>query len=200
MNIVVSAASRPQVWTVDDEGDVHFITPASQGWGKYQWDNYFECFGCCLSEEDFCVFLGLAGAATKGVAYHVVIRPAKNILAGSERTIQEVRATATKKGWQKANWEVGCLIRSPFFDERQWERLGFRSIVMMHEPLKPYQGEFLMRLDRPNIYNSPNWNCRWMHAHPTAPWHECRPDEGYAFIVPTSSVYTLFRSVGTGLF
>lgn len=168
-------AGASTVWTVDDEGNIHF-TLTSNGFTCEQWEQHLERRGWRIVDYARQVLRRASESPTNGVTYNIVVCPGKKI-SNSDRITKKIRAAADKKGWVKLHWEVSCLIRDTFTDE-QLEQMDLWYIVTMHEPIKDSDGV-------PNLLDSRRDDGgRWLNAcfgRPGDNWHE---GGGFAFAVP----------------
>lgn len=172
---IIPTAPIPTVWTVDDEGNIHF-TVTSNGMTREQWETHLERRNWRISDYGRQVLRRASEAPTNGVTYNIVVHPSKKI-SGSDRITKKIRAAADKKGWLKPHWEVACLIRDTFTDE-QIEQMGLWYIVTMHEPIKDSDvGPDLLLSRR-------DGDGRWLggvNSRPDGSWSD---DGGFAFAVP----------------
>lgn len=163
------------VWTVDDEGNIHF-TLTSNGFTRERWESHLERRRWQISNHARQVLRRASEAPTSSVTYNIVVRPGKSI-SDSDRITKKIRAVAEKYGWLKPHWEVACLIRDAFTDE-QLEQMGLWYIVTMHEPIKDSDGDpSLLSSDR-------DVGGRWLIADYGRPDDGWNDDGGFAFAVP----------------
>lgn len=171
---VISTAPTPIVWTVDDEGNIHF-TLISNGFTREQWEQHLERRGWRIGSWARNVLRRASEAPTNGVTYNIVVRPGKNI-SDSDRITKKIRAAADKKGWVKPHWEVACLIRDTFTDE-QLAQMDLWYIVTMHEHINDSGGVARVlcagRLD----------SGRWLRAYVGNPDRRWGRGYGFAFVL-----------------
>lgn len=173
---VIPTAPTSTVWTVDDEGNIHF-TLTSNGLTREQWEQHLERRGSRISYYACQVLRRASEAPTNGVTYNIVVCPGKKI-SDSDRITEKIRAAADKKGWLNPHWEVACLIRDMLTDE-QLEQMGLWYIVTMHEPIKDSDGyPLLLGSDRGD------GGCR-LRACYDGPDGGCSRGDGFAFAVPS---------------
>jgi len=173
--VVIPTASTPTAWTVDDEGNIHFML-TSNGFTREQWEQHLERRSWRIGDYARQVLRRASKAPTNGVTYNIVVRPGKKI-SDRDRITKKIRAVAGKKGWVKPHWEVACLIRDTFTDE-QLEQMGLWYIVTMHEPIKDSGGSPDLLLSLRRVVG------RWLRAkcgRPDGYWNDYG---GFAFAVP----------------
>ncbi len=168
---VITTVPTPVEWTVDDEGDIHFII-TSNGMTYEQWEQHLERRGWRIGKYARQMLRRASEVPTNGVTYNIVVRPGKSV--SGDRITKKIRAAADKKGWLKPHWEVSCLIRDTFTDE-QLEAMGLWYIVTMHEPIEDSEGDpFLLSSSRRD-------GGRWLSAGYDKPGVYWDGDGGFAF-------------------
>lgn len=127
--LVVSAPNKD--WR--DEDGVIYITVTSDGATGAEWIKRLEQEGYSIGDSydlltspDFKPTSGITTeiAILKGMAFE------KN-----QCTTENIRKAAMKKGFGIPNPEIACLLFEKFTRE-DFEKMGFYSIVAMHEPFK----------------------------------------------------------------
>ncbi|MFA6295199.1 MAG: hypothetical protein WC666_02120 [Candidatus Paceibacterota bacterium] len=173
--VVIPTVPAPVEWTVDDEGNIHFML-TSNGFTSEHWEQHLDRRGWRIGDYARQVLRRASEAPTNGVTYNIVVHLGKKI-SDSDRITKKIRAIANKKGWVKPHWEVACLIRDTFTDG-QLEQMGLWYIVTMHEPIKYSDGA-------PNLLDSDRrGGGRWLHAGYARPGDSWLGDGGFAFVVP----------------
>ena len=181
---IIPTAPTPTAWTVDDEGNIHFMV-TSNGMTREQWEYHLERRDWRIGDwGDWGrnVLRRASDAPTNGVIYNIVVRPGKKI-SDSDRITGKIRAAADKKGWLKPHWEVACLIRETFMDE-QLEQMGLWYIVTMHEPIKDFDGDLDL------LGSGRRDGGRWLNGHCRRAGLLWSDDGGFAFAVPQVSSQT----------
>lgn len=167
--------SKPTVWTVDEEGNIHF-TLTSNGFTREQWEQHLSSRGWRIGDCAGQVLCRAREAPTNGVIYNIVVRPGKKT-SDRDNITKKIRAYAKECGWLKPHWEVSCLIRDTFTDE-QLEVMGLWYIATMHEPIKNSDGDLSL------LYSSRYDGGCWLGAgygRPGGGWNE---RGGFAFVEP----------------
>jgi len=117
--------------------DLGIVT--SDGTTGPQWIKRLEKKGFRLSKWAKDVLNSPDFKSTNGVITEVVVL--KGMLwSDNDRTTKNIRVEAERKGLEKLNAEVACLIREKFSDE-EIEAMGLLWIVAMHEPIKDSGGD-----------------------------------------------------------
>jgi hypothetical protein len=173
---VIPMTSIPTVWTVDDEGNIHFTLPPTKGLSREQWEQHLEHRGWRIGDWARKVLRHASETPTNGVTYNIVVRPGKKISNG-DRITKKIRVAAEAKGWVKPHWEIACLIRDTFTDE-QLEQMGLWYIVTMHEPINDSDGVPIL------LYSRRDDDGRWLRADYDRPDDEWHDFGGFAFVVP----------------
>jgi len=133
----IVVTERVRDWN-EDEGVIRLGTVTSDGTTGPQWIKRLEKTGFrvydwarnILNSKDF--------KPTSGVTTEIVVL--KGILwSDNDRITKNIRAEAEKRGLEKPNAEVACLIREKFSDE-EIEAMGLWWIVAMHEPIEDSDG------------------------------------------------------------
>ena len=73
---VVPTVPTSTVWTVDDEGNIHF-TLISNGMTREQWEEYGDRSGWRMDGRARNVLRSVSEAPTNAITYHVVVFPEK---------------------------------------------------------------------------------------------------------------------------
>ncbi len=123
--------------------------------------------------------------AEKGVKYAVAILPGRLFSARKNRTATNIQAEADRRGLIKPNTDLACLIRRSFSDE-DIQAMGFRSIIVMHEPILADGSLCVLGVDSDGASDGPFWATYELGTYsyddpPDDPWDR---EHGFAYIVP----------------
>jgi hypothetical protein len=175
-DVVVSERIRD--WK-DQEGVISLGTVTSDGTTGPQWIKRLEKKGFRVSDWARDVLNSKDFNPTSGVTTEIVVL--KGILwIDNDRVTKNIRAEAEKRGLEKPNAEVACLIREKFSDE-EIEAMGLWWIVAMHEPIKDSVG-----VPRP-LRASRNGDGQWLDTTCGRPDGRCFSGDGFAFARPQVS-------------
>jgi len=171
-------------WKKDEDGNIRF-TLTSNGFTKYQWEDYLKRYAWHIGGRAERMLLNYASESpTNGVVYNVVVYPSKNYDHRAKSIMMEqIRAVAKKYNWGKPHWEVACLIRNAFSDI-QFEQMGIKTIVIMHEPFRMVDAGFPD--GDPTVFSCHGGGAgRWLFDYSDPfPGQERDDSKGFAFILP----------------
>ncbi|MDQ5958095.1 MAG: hypothetical protein QG665_443 [Patescibacteria group bacterium] len=171
-------------WKKDEDGNICF-TVVSNGFTNYQWEDYLRRYAWHIGDRAERMLLNFASEPpTNGVVYNVVVYPSKNYNNnGGSIMMEQIRAVAKKRNWGKPHWEVACLVRNAFFD-CQLKSMGFKTIVVMHEPFRiPDKGFPDGNLEVFSCHGEGAGRWLFDYGDPF-PGKERNDSLGFAFIVP----------------
>ncbi len=117
--------------------------------------------------------------ATNGITYTLAMIMGDEF-EDADRTNQNIRAEAYKRGYVDPSVELGPYLREMFSDE-DLKKMGLWALILMHEPISDSVGDLdLLGVDRVG-------NGRWLGAYlgdPGSRWHR---EFAFMFLVPASS-------------
>lgn len=122
----------------EEDGVIYFLVTSDGTTGK-EWVERWYHYGLCLGNLTKEVLLSSDFKPTNGVTTEIVVLPS-SILTDYDRKTKNIRAwaenfrTTHKHRLSKPNAELACLI-SEKFSEKEFEAMGLRCIIPMHEPI-----------------------------------------------------------------
>jgi hypothetical protein len=162
-----------QKWTEKD--GVIYLSVTSDGTTGKEWITRLQSKGFRVSDYAKSVLGSASFKPTNGITYEIAVL--KDMLWNdNDRITKKIRTYATERQLSAPNAEVACLIREKFSD-KDIEAMGLHWIVVMHEPIKDYDGDpLLLNADR-------NDDGSWLDASYGSPGSKWSRGSGFAFVM-----------------
>ncbi len=172
---------RPK-WTEKD-GIIRFSV-TSDGTTGEQWITRLEDKGFHVGNYAKSVLRSKRFKPTSGVTYEIAVFK-DEIFSDSELITQNIRKDAKNRKLITPNTETACLIREKFSD-KELEAMGLLWIVVMHEPIKDFEGDLSL------LYAHRDDDDSWLSADCGNPDDRWSRGGGFAFVVFQISGFWLF--------
>lgn len=126
---------------------------------------------------------GAKFVATNGVTYTLAMIMGDEF-EYNDRTNQNIRAEAYKRGYLDPSVELGPYLREMFSDE-DLKKMGLYALVLMHEPILDSDGVLhMLGANRIDLG-------RWLDTFYGTPGHRWDREVGFMFLVPASGTNPL---------
>ena len=129
---------------------------------------------------------------TSGITFKIDVIKG-GFFPAEQRSLGNVFAEASRRGWQKPRHEIACLVFEKFSDE-DIEKMGLERICIMHDPLLyPDSGtESVLSVHRSVVAPQGGKTGRWLSSFDLeSPLMRCKKEDrpvqredGFAFIIP----------------
>lgn len=162
---------RPK-WTEKD-GVIRFSV-TSDGTTGEQWVSRLESNGFRVGDYTKRALRSKSFKPTNGITYEIAVLKGE-IFSDNERITKNIRKDAKNRKLTTPNAEVVCLIREKFSD-KELEAMGLYWIVVMHEPIKSYDGNHILL--NTNRFDGGSW-LDMNYCDPGSKWYCGR---GFAFV------------------
>lgn len=117
--------------------------------------------------------------ATNGVTYTLAMITGDEF-EDADRTNENIRAEAYKRGYVDPSVELGPYLREMFSDE-DLKKMGLWALILMHEPIAASDGDLgMLGVDRRGLG-------RWLGTYGGNPDIGWNREIGFMFLVPASS-------------
>ena len=157
----------------EENGVIRFLV-TSDGTTGPEWIERLERKGFRVGGHTKSILRSPDFKPTSGVTIEIAVLKGE-LFEGDDRTTENVRVEAGRRGLMAPNAEVACLIREKFSD-KEIKEIGLWSIIVMHEPIEDSDGDSCLL--GANRYIGGHW-LSTCYGGPDGRWFH---DSGFAFV------------------
>ncbi len=171
---------KNQKWTEKD-GVVYFSV-TSDGTTGEEWVDRLKREFFCLDSYTESMLCSESFKSTSGITYEIAVLK-DELFSDRKRTTKNIQKYAESRKLTTPSAEIGCLIHEKFSAE-DLNAMGLYWIVIMHEPIKTFSGDFcIFSVESDDFYYD---SCLIPSLDgPENRWH-C--SNGFAFVVSQTQV------------
>lgn len=127
------------IWQVTEYGTIRFSVK-SDGTTGPEWIEWYRANGFHVGEYGDNLLRSLDFQPTSGVQYEVAVLSGW-FFPNMERTTKNILAEGERRGWQRPNLELACLI-GRFYARSMFQAVGLEAMIVMHSSIKElYRGD-----------------------------------------------------------
>ncbi len=179
MQIWIDDPKRLQVALANALCPVRMVDVTTNGRGGEEWITYLEGKSYRVGDYAKQLLRDKKFVATNGTMYTLAIIMGDEF-EDSDRTNQNIRAEAYKRGYLDPSVELGPYLREMFSDE-DLKKMGLWALILMHEPIPGSDGDLYM------LGVLRDYRGRWLDAYNGNPGSGWDREIGFVFLVPASS-------------